>query len=1085
MTVLSAASPLPAAASSLSIVPAGAGAGKTHHIQTTLTRWVREGLVRPERILAVTFTEAAADELRQRIRGALLADGNLAAALAVERAYVSTIHGLGLRLLREHAFAAGASPEARLIAEAEQDLLIRQAIAEDPELAALADDLAAHGYSARGPDAPAAEDQLRAGLLGVIGLLRTLGARGLAPELADQVEAGIRAGYGPTGDAATLDAALGAAVRALLEAFPAALTAHATSASSEADFRDNHRALCRAQAMIAEGRHDWATWQKLRKLRRTVRGCATPEGYDALAEAVIAAADGLLRHPGPLEQAVAHARALVTGAQRAMTDYAARKAALGVIDFADMVAGAAELLQRQPAMLDAVLGEIDCVIVDEFQDTNPLQFAFLWTLAGQAPRALVVGDVKQAIMGFQGADPRLTEALVARFETSPLTGNHRSDPRIMALVNALGPCLFGEGYGPLTPQRTAGEGTALDLVVLPETRSTRKAARPPLVMADRVLAMLIDDGVPVRDRHDGTTRALEPRDIAVLAPKHTLCQAYAAALRELGLPVRVAETGWWTSPAVEAAAFALRYACDPADDHAALWLATQGPDGLPLEPLLAGLARGERPASPLLARLANLWPAALAMPADRLAAQVIAAAGLRPWCDAQPDPAQARADLLRFEAEAATFAATHRPVREAAGFHGDNGHVFLGWLEHRVTLKDGDRRPNPAGAEAEGIEVLTWHAAKGREWPVVVVVGLDTDHGPRAGTFSTGFADFDDLRDVLRTATLAQAPGFAAPEKTAAFLAPLRPDADATARRLLYVALTRARERLVLEWPKAPRGSGEESARITTRALLEQGCGLAVETGALKVGGARFPARIHHPDSDLPPAFAALADGAPLPVPGRDGAERLPPLHHAITTRPTPALAMVLPPSSATATPHPLPPLRPVPLTEPLLTTRETDERPRLGAAADRGTAIHAAFCVLLQRPDLAPRVAAHTGLADAVVEVLARQARDLAAWLAGQGYDRLHVEQPLTITLPDGSTQPAIADLIAQGPAGLLLIDHKSGRIDDMEAGFAGYWPQLAAYADVIAAHTDTPLRGVAVFWTATGTLTLGDLGSGQSCLS
>ena len=79
----------------LSIVPAGAGAGKTHHIQATLTQWVRDGLVRPERILAVTFTEAAAGELRQRIRAALIADGNLNAALSVDRAYVSTIHGLG------------------------------------------------------------------------------------------------------------------------------------------------------------------------------------------------------------------------------------------------------------------------------------------------------------------------------------------------------------------------------------------------------------------------------------------------------------------------------------------------------------------------------------------------------------------------------------------------------------------------------------------------------------------------------------------------------------------------------------------------------------------------------------------------------------------------------------------------------------------------------------------------------------------------------------------------------------------------------------------------------------------------------
>ena len=69
----------------LVIVPAGAGAGKTHRIKTQLSDWVKRGIVRPERTLAVTFTEAAAGELRERIRAGLLADGLVAEAMAVER----------------------------------------------------------------------------------------------------------------------------------------------------------------------------------------------------------------------------------------------------------------------------------------------------------------------------------------------------------------------------------------------------------------------------------------------------------------------------------------------------------------------------------------------------------------------------------------------------------------------------------------------------------------------------------------------------------------------------------------------------------------------------------------------------------------------------------------------------------------------------------------------------------------------------------------------------------------------------------------------------------------------------------------
>lgn len=79
----------------LSLVPAGAGAGKTHHIQKALGAWVESGEVAPGRILAVTFTEAAAAEMRDRVRGELMVRGRLQDALEIDQAYMGTIHALG------------------------------------------------------------------------------------------------------------------------------------------------------------------------------------------------------------------------------------------------------------------------------------------------------------------------------------------------------------------------------------------------------------------------------------------------------------------------------------------------------------------------------------------------------------------------------------------------------------------------------------------------------------------------------------------------------------------------------------------------------------------------------------------------------------------------------------------------------------------------------------------------------------------------------------------------------------------------------------------------------------------------------
>ena len=1055
----------------LTIVPAGAGSGKTHRIQETLTQWVREGKVRPERILAVTFTEAAAGELRQRIRAALIADGDLDAALAVDRAYVSTIHGLGRRLLAEHAFADGASPSQRLIAEDEQDLLIRRAIEEDPALNALAGDLGAHGYQSAFWSNDTAEDKFRGTLLGVIAHLRSLGPRGHDPVLVDCVEASVREGYGQTlGESAAHAARLKSAVDALLAAFPASLEDLFTVQAATTDFRNNFRELRRAQRLLAAGGKDWNQWQKLRKLRLSVGKCPTPEGYDDLAGAVMEAADALAHHPGPLEDAVTHARALVAGAQAAMADYEARKRQLGVIDYSDMVANAARLLHNRPDVLASIMTGVDCVIVDEFQDTNPIQFTFLWTLAQQAPHALIVGDTKQAIMGFQGADPRLTKALTQQFATSPLTSNWRSDPRIMAFVNALGPRLFGNDYTGLTAQTKLGEATALEVVELAAKRSARNSGKPQHFVADRVLSLLIGEAVTITDRHTRQVRALEAKDIAVLCPTHKQCAAYAAALRALGLPVRVAEAGWWQSKVVQAAAFALRYAVDPDDTHAALCLATLGPAAIPLDTALKALVGGETLSTPDLTALAQLWPDSLAMSVDRLTHAAVRAAGLRAWCDRLDDPAQMRADLLRFEAEASAFIEAHRDMREASGFYGQSAKVFLGWLENKISLKDEDKRPNPSGAQADGIEIVTWHGAKGREWPVVVVAGLDQKLDPRANVFATQFSNFDDLNHVIERAKLSYAPEFAAPEATERFLDPLRPEAEETARRLLYVALTRARERLIIEWPQ-PGDAKEPPFPITARRLLTHHAQFRIARNHVEIGAKTFPARIVVCQKDLPASFDAVSDLLDLEF------AREP--RFAIMPREAPPRIAVVSPSQALTTHRALP----IALQTWQICPGVQLTNPELPHPAAKGTAIHEALRILLHRPDLKHHVAAHCRLGATDVEGLALQAESLRKTLADLGHNLLHIEQPLEIPLADGSTQPATIDLIAEGHDGYLIVDHKSGTVPDHAVRMAGYWPQLAAYVDAVESVAPKPVTAAAIFWTDTGELSVVSLSNTTAC--
>ena len=1035
----------------LTIVPAGAGSGKTFRIKSDLTKWVKDNLVGPDRILAVTFTEAAAAELRGRIRASLLAEGMVEAALAVEQAYVSTIHGLGLRILSEHAFAAGASPQPRALAEAERDLLIRQAMAHAESLEAVKADLPRFGYRSSFFSNASPEDSFRSRILTTIDLLRGLGDNGNGPQLADAAVARMRDLYGRVEpDGAPLEARLIAAINTLLAAFPNDLTAHATSAAARTAFGKDFRNMKRA-LRPGELRRDWGLWKSLSELRQSKRGAPTPDGYDALSDEVIAAASDIAVHPGPLEDACAHLTALVHGAQEVMSKYADMKREAGVIDYADMICDAERLLRTRPEILEALLSEVDCVIIDEFQDTNPVQFALLWRIAQSAKRVLIVGDTKQSIMGFQGADPRLSEALERQNPeaASPLTGNWRSDPRLMQMVNAISAGLFKEAYVPLEPQRPETGQTFSEILRIPEGRRSKKS-RPEEHVSARIADILAEAGPVVERESDPkapTFRPVEPRDIAILAPTHSMAARYATALKRHGVPVRISAAGWLDSPAIMAARNALAFAVDPTDLHAALALLTLGPFAVPLQQAMSLLADGELENCPQLADLRSLAGTAPSMPLETLLPQVLRASGILDWAALSPEATQAHADLMRLHAEVSEFVSAHRDFKAAAGFHGASAQVFLGWLEARRDERDFDRHPDPGQSEGQGVEIVTWHASKGREWPITVVVGLDKAIGEKPGTLRAEFTDFSDLGAILEHARLIWTPDLSIKEKKEIFIEDRRPAAEADARRLLYVALTRGRDRLIFEWPDfalKKLGEGDGPANHAEMLVLE--AGMEPQAGSLKVGGASFPARMLACSAavpDMPDLSPEHASGA------RAAFGELRALQE---TRQT---VWRTRPSQLGSE------LGPAVKTEVVTLDIQHQVATLAATASERGTALHKALRVLLLRPDLRSRLVEATGFDEATLGVLAEQAAALNRWLTAEGYTEIECEVPIQKREASGVEVNGIIDLLATGAGKRLILDHKSG------AGtFADYAAQLDAYGKLLAQQSDGDLPHLAIHW-------------------
>lgn len=1044
----------------LVIVPAGAGAGKTHRIKTQLSDWVRRGIVRPERILAVTFTEAAASELRERIRAGLLADGLVAEAMAVERAYVSTIHGLGLRLLTEHALAAGASPQPRHLGDAERDLLIRQALAHAKALDPIKADPERFGYLANWQKGETVEDALRTQVFAMIDLLRSLGDVGRSPGLIAPALARLDEVYGAVlADPGAVGARLLQAVQDMLAAFPEGGMATVAAVGPREKLEKNHALFGRIARAPDLLDRDWGVWQSLRGLFTSNRNSKTPEGYDDLALAIIDAADVLPQHPGPLEDAKLNLRCLIACAQEVMAAYDARKKSLGLIDFADMITGAERLLRSDPAVRQAVLDEIDCVIIDEFQDTNPVQFAMLWQLGQRAPRTLLVGDVKQSIMGFQGADPRLSQALAAANlrALQPLDRNWRSTPAVMAFINGVGAGLFGAGYNPLAPTRDAVTGPALEVMNVVQGRATRKCSKPHEHVAERITRILTS-GETVTDRHSGAVRPARPSDIALLVSRHTTAARYAEELRARGVPVRIAEDGWAQSPVVLTARAALSYAANPADVHAGLLLRALGPDPMPLQAALAAQIDGRLADDPVLMQLAALSDQIRRLPVSTAVDLVLEAAGLRAWAAGQTDAGQSRADLLRLEAEAAAFEAAHRDLKAASSFHGETAKVFLGWLDARSDEREFDRRPDPSADSAEAVEIVTWHGSKGREWPITVVAEFDHRIEERPGTTSTKFDALDRIDDmavVLASARLIHTPAFAAPEAQARFIEDRRMDFEANAKNLLYVAMTRARDRLVLEWPGFLKDRAEDAPEACCLFhVFGDCCGPVLGSGTLRIGTLDCPTIITH----LPEQAGFTEYGV-----GRDGAATQ--FGKAVPLPGLPLTPWRLQPSQA-ADSGPAPRSQSVDLGGPW---------PKALNTAARGTALHLALRTCLTRPDLAASLPVATGLDESTLALVAERALALKSWLTAEGFTELRCEIPVLGRTPEGAEVPGTIDLLAIGPEGCLLIDHKSGGLGE---GLGPYWPQLSIYAKLMAAVLPGHLlAGVAVLWLDHGRLEIARL--------
>lgn len=366
-------------------VSAGAGSGKTF----TLTRRIVYALS-PEsgpfvehldQVLAITFTKDAAAEIRDRVRRALIDEGMDEEALAVDDAWISTIHGMCSRILRAHALELGIDPEFTVLTDTDElmdqavEHVLARATAPDaaPELAASLKALYAW-YPMAGEGGP-----FGAGTT-IKGLVREL------LELSSQLPGGMDDVRVARGQADT---------SALADAYRAALGA------SKAATEKAQTALDAIDAFEASGK-------TMADAARLMMSCTMPRASKAFpkeqvellkAEAADAFINIVLACGGPALDA------LVGLARSVEAEYRALKAAQSALDNNDLLRMAYEALRDYPAIRAAYEGRFKMVMIDEFQDTDQMQVDLIRYLTGAGERALcTVGDAQQSIYRFRGAE---------------------------------------------------------------------------------------------------------------------------------------------------------------------------------------------------------------------------------------------------------------------------------------------------------------------------------------------------------------------------------------------------------------------------------------------------------------------------------------------------------------------------------------------------------------------------------------------------------------------------------------------------------------------------------------------------------
>lgn len=816
-------------------VSAGAGSGKTYVLVERIVSLLNEG-AEFDGIVAITFTEKAAAEMKARLRKVFRERAKPDNPVEMNRwrdyerrldtARVSTIHAFCMRLLKENALHLGLDPDFGLLSEPESRFLSRDVARETLlELIGREDE---HALRLTSEWSFRAIVRMLLGLLPKAGLLRRVSGQ-WPLENAEALAAHWRTRLPQV----LLEESRATATLRELREMRAALAGYAGACSAENDGREVLRLflIARVDALLGEV-PDFATLHAIgnetlnfKAPRGVKKNWESEAQYEALSKLQKQCSDFIkkLCMPPEVDEAMESRTAEFTIAllhvlEELSTRIVGAKRRRNALDFDDLVMRCAQALATHEALRERAAAEIQHLLMDEFQDTDHAQLGIAEALCGCArgPQLFVVGDAKQSIYRFRGAEVEVfREEREKAQQVLPLARNFRSAPGILNFVNDyfLRSTRLSEvepEFGVLEAHREASHAPGVEFLVAEESDGERLSAgearkREAALVAARITELCAGSEI-VWDARREAFRQPQAGDFAILLRAMSNVHLYEEALRQQGIPYGVvAGAGFFERQEVMDILNLLKVSLDPHDEPALLAV-LRGPlcalsdDALVLLCEAGSLSRvflgdaipSGMPEPELLAHaraFLNNLRERVSLPVNAFMDYLLATTHCEALLLAQPNGVQRASNLRKLADLAEEFVASGKPSLRA----------FTNYLDEMrsAAVREGDALLQPQ--ETGAVTLMTVHKSKGLEFPIVIVADASAKSGGNRA---------DEVPTHRQLGLALTVPGETDTKRRHGWKEMItrrnrREELDEHAR-LLYVALTRARDYLIVSGAPAP-----------------------------------------------------------------------------------------------------------------------------------------------------------------------------------------------------------------------------------------------------------------------------------------